>query len=366
MEFAVTRSLLILAISLGVCASKAAADYDQSPFGINGLKLMHAYRSPDIGETAKKPARAMKDAGIHWDRLELWWHVLEPEQGKFDWEFSAARNEGVRHSATHGGVEIEYEDDGLWVKESGVRRLIRLSEALRPDISPDGERVAVAAIEDYWEDSSAWERLGEYSSLQNIYVLHRNGSGLTKLTREGGTHPVWHPDGSGLAYITPRGDLAWIGRDGSGWKILIREIKASQNLRWTADGKSLMVLQETDKGVAWYSMTPPSNELKRVTRLVPVPEQAHVIPSPSGRSVATIRLTLTDDMHRTETVHLEVKTPSARHKFDFQVGHLLGDAGGGTAWWSHKEDTLIASVGGALFLIDVSSGTSKQLTPYLY
>ncbi|MCL6628026.1 MAG: endo-1,4-beta-xylanase, partial [Armatimonadetes bacterium] len=62
--------------------------YDESPFGINGLKLMHARHDPNIWENASKTAQLMRDAGIRWDRLELWWSTIEPQKGRFDWTFA--------------------------------------------------------------------------------------------------------------------------------------------------------------------------------------------------------------------------------------------------------------------------------------
>ncbi|MGB9587147.1 MAG: beta-galactosidase, partial [Armatimonadota bacterium] len=62
--------------------------YDESPFGINGLKLMHTRHDPNIWENARKATQLMRDAGIRWDRLELWWSTIEPEKGRFDWTFA--------------------------------------------------------------------------------------------------------------------------------------------------------------------------------------------------------------------------------------------------------------------------------------
>lgn len=72
-------------LSIGIAS--AAPKYDPSPFGMNGLKLVHARNTPNIWKNAEVTAKVMKDAGIYWDRLEMWWHVVEPEKGKFDWTF---------------------------------------------------------------------------------------------------------------------------------------------------------------------------------------------------------------------------------------------------------------------------------------
>jgi len=66
----------------------AASAYDASPFGMNGLNVIHGRQDPNVFANGERTAKIMKDAGMYWARLELWWGVVEPEQGKFDWSFS--------------------------------------------------------------------------------------------------------------------------------------------------------------------------------------------------------------------------------------------------------------------------------------
>ena len=83
-------------------------EYDQSPFGINGLNMIHGRQSPNVFEDGLKTAKVMKDAGIHWARLELWWGVLEPEKGKFDWTFSDKVAQLYRDEKMNGLVLLCY------------------------------------------------------------------------------------------------------------------------------------------------------------------------------------------------------------------------------------------------------------------
>ncbi len=71
-----------------ISTASSAPKYDPSPFGMNGLKMAHNRKNPNIWADMERVSKIMKDAGMHWDRLELWWNVVEPEKGRFDWTFA--------------------------------------------------------------------------------------------------------------------------------------------------------------------------------------------------------------------------------------------------------------------------------------
>lgn len=103
----------IVAITV-VGPSQASEWYDPSPFGVNGLKLMHSKDAPNVFDDAKKTAKLMKDAGIYWDRLELWWGVIEPEPGRFDWTYADKVADFYREQNIHGTVILCY--SSAWSK----------------------------------------------------------------------------------------------------------------------------------------------------------------------------------------------------------------------------------------------------------
>ncbi len=56
-----------------------------SPFGINGTKIFHI---PNEVETNVARRLAwMKELGVRWDRSDLWWHVVEPAPGVYDYSW---------------------------------------------------------------------------------------------------------------------------------------------------------------------------------------------------------------------------------------------------------------------------------------
>lgn len=102
------RCFLLISLAAMCTALPAYSGYDQSPFGINGLNMIHGRESPDVFDDGRKTAKVMKDAGIYWGRLELWWGVLEPEKGKFDWTFSDKVAQLYRDQKMNGLVLLCY------------------------------------------------------------------------------------------------------------------------------------------------------------------------------------------------------------------------------------------------------------------
>ncbi len=55
---------------------------DESYFGLNGTKMFHVPEQKDT--TVAQRIAWMQEAGVRWDRSDLWWHVVEPRRGEFD------------------------------------------------------------------------------------------------------------------------------------------------------------------------------------------------------------------------------------------------------------------------------------------
>jgi hypothetical protein len=79
---------IYLSSSVFICGSfSVSARGDESPFGINGCTWSHLGMNTDKfdRDTGLKRLRALKEAGVTWDRCDLWWGRIEPEKGKFVW-----------------------------------------------------------------------------------------------------------------------------------------------------------------------------------------------------------------------------------------------------------------------------------------
>ena len=81
--------LIILLLSLLPIARVALPQNDpwrhaqnQSCFAMNGSKVFHI--PGELETTVQKRIEWMKELGVGWDRSDWWWHVMEPEKGRFD------------------------------------------------------------------------------------------------------------------------------------------------------------------------------------------------------------------------------------------------------------------------------------------
>lgn len=82
------KVIIAAAAAFLLMAPAGGQPIDPSPYGINGVVAIHARTSPDAIANARKDISLMREAGIGWDRIELWWSVLEPEKGRWDFEFA--------------------------------------------------------------------------------------------------------------------------------------------------------------------------------------------------------------------------------------------------------------------------------------
>jgi hypothetical protein len=110
------KFIIPLLILLSFCITARSAGIDPSPFGMNGLKLAHARNDPNVWANAERTAKVMKDAGMYWDRLELWWGFIEPEKGKFDWTYADKVAEFYRDQKINALVILCY--SSAWSKDT--------------------------------------------------------------------------------------------------------------------------------------------------------------------------------------------------------------------------------------------------------
>jgi len=129
-----------------------------------------------------------------------------------------------------GGAGTGTNDEGvIYLLQIGGTAPVALTPGGGPVWSPDGGRIAFYSRRD-----------GDY----DLYVVNRDGSGLTQLTNNGvGTTPTWSPDGSRIAWVTGQA-LHVMNADGSN-KITLSQVvarlesRAPQMLAWSPDGKKI-------------------------------------------------------------------------------------------------------------------------------
>jgi len=159
----------------------------------------------------------------------------------------SSRETGDRDPAvSRDGKWIAFTRNGIHVARLGSasRRLTDSGKNVdtHPSWSPDGSRIVF----------SRREGDGDVSQV-GLYVVNRDGSGLTRLTRRDDDSPSWSPGGNTIAY-TRWGGLLGLERhvrvmhaDGSHSRVLVRE---ASNPAWSPDGSKLVVVQDFEQRLA--------------------------------------------------------------------------------------------------------------------
>ncbi|MDI6782794.1 MAG: sugar-binding protein, partial [bacterium] len=58
-----------------------------SPFGLGGASYFHIRDAADKWDWGNNHHQLFNLSGAQWARQDFWWGIVEPEQGKFEWEF---------------------------------------------------------------------------------------------------------------------------------------------------------------------------------------------------------------------------------------------------------------------------------------
>lgn len=124
-------------------------------------------------------------------------------------------------------------DIDLYLHEDGgpvARRLTALPNFdYQPRWSPDGQRIAFAAVRD---------------RQQQVYMMRADGTELTALTSGSqNSEPAWSPDGRMIAFRSERGgnpDIFVMHADGSGQRAVTTDSRAETNPAWSPDGRQLL------------------------------------------------------------------------------------------------------------------------------
>lgn len=151
-----------------------------------------------------------------------------------------------------------------------------------------------------WSPTGGWIALsGSVIGEPNgIFVVRPDGRGLVRLTPRSlpAWNPVWSPDGTRIAFVSPLGDLAAakkselyvVAVDGSGLKQLTSNHVGDLHPAWSPDGTRIAFASSRNGPADIYTMTATGAGLRRLTRqrgLEGFPSW-----SPDGRSIAYVNV----------------------------------------------------------------------------
>jgi Tol biopolymer transport system component len=209
---------------------------------------------------------------------------------------------------------------------SGMRQLTDLDGDTEPFLSPDGTRVAFVSD----------KRDGNYE----IYVIHTDGSGLTRLTTNPGfdLQPSWSPDGSQIVYLSCSGNsgckINVMGADGSNSHPL-SNFNASFP-RWSLDGRQILFVTG-DMGNTLNIMDADGTHAQ-VIHTDQVYEVKSPVLSPDGSKIAFLTQKNPDD-----PVEVDVIDKDGKNQHSLTDGYNL--TYGGLSWSPDGQQLIFTMIG---------------------
>jgi len=146
-----------------------------------------------------------------------------------------------------------------------VNRYLDFESVSQPKVSPDGSQV-------FWTRSSVDKMKDQFET--GLWLMNADGSKQRFLVK--GSNAVWSPDGTRIAYLAegePGGNQIWVRyMDAEGAITQVtREQKASANIKWSPDGKSIGFSMFVPSVPSWkidLPSAPPGANWTKAPRLV--------------------------------------------------------------------------------------------------
>jgi polysaccharide biosynthesis protein PslG len=176
----VLPALLLLAIALlGATALRGRGDDGDGRVGLN----THLVWAP--GDAVEPVLREIRAGGVRWVREELAWRLVEPEEGRFEWD----QTDNLMAAASRAGVDVlgilAY--SATWASADPAGRDDRY-----PPRDPSAfARYARAVVARYGRGGAFWDEREE---------LDPRPLRAVEIWNEPWTHSTWRPDPDPAAY----------------------------------------------------------------------------------------------------------------------------------------------------------------------
>ena len=233
------------------------------------------------------------------------------------------------------GTSIVFFHNGVThIVDAAGSRLESLNDAIYPNVSPDGNRIAYTALERY---STGWLPWSAYHNYE-IVSSELDGSDRRRLTETFAidNRPVWSPDGTRIAFLSLNENyketIHIVGADGLDARMVVPTI-ATMNLPavWSSDGRNIAFLSVAGAdtttcrrdGAFMYPLhvvgTDGSEPIRVGKVSIPIPPAW----SPDGRHIAFIRFS-EEDCRLAELQLVAVDGPESSIILQFPVYNRAG------------------------------------------
>nr|MDP9491607.1 hypothetical protein [Actinomycetota bacterium] len=190
------------------------------------------------------------------------------------------------------GTQIAFLAGGLGVfvmnADGGARRLLHAGDDRQPVWSPDGSRVVFVHVQQ------------NGGTLVVVEVASGHAKVVASPTVQGAWPPSWSPDGTRIAYTEGPADLAIVGADGSGHRVLVGGTGSEVGPAWSPDGTKIAFIHGASGALpALHVVDADGGSLRRLAHTAsyvptrwdrqsrPGRPTAHASPSRERRSPAT-------------------------------------------------------------------------------
>jgi Tol biopolymer transport system component len=231
----------------------------------------------------------------------------------------------------------------VWYDRTG-KRLQSIGSGMNPSLSIDGQRLAVARVDDE-------------TGASNIWLMDISGGNASRLTSGESVYdmPLWSPDGTRVLFRADRGKGPGIHQkasDGSGSEeVLLAPAEPADStimpLAWTEDGRSLVYGKYGSTTSHDLALLPMTGDRKPVTLFEQPSGEFMGTTSPDGRWIAYV----TGDVKRTEVFVRPFPSGEGRWK-------VSSEGGSEPAWRRDGKELFYLGGDGSLMAVAVNSGSA--------
>lgn len=242
-----------------------------------------------------------------------------------------------------------------------------VARGISPSFNHDGTRLLYLVESPDKAAPAVWRKLQLGAAHTDIFVVNCDGTNMKQLTRQGGIHPVWSPEGKEIVYIDASGALCSLSSEGGLPKRITSKAPCLDNLTWLPDLKSFVATRNVKGKLARYAFTPPSTTPVRISEQYTVPPDV-LAPtlSESGKKFGYfIRNSVDSDGRQSEMLEMWVSWGAGKRKvadIPLEAPLTQKDREKLSIFFSHDEKIAAAACAGKIWIVEFATGKTTLVS----